>query len=593
MGSAAEGLFGRRMASVLGLAVAAVVMLVLMVGAASAGAATVTSLVGAEDNFGYGGTANPGCVFFDNAGSEDIINGQKVFDNVSLANSGDVGPWTHTFDLTGLTATSAELQVREKFSDPGAGATITIDGQTQSFYANGTSTCGNAIVQTFAVPVADLAGGHVDVTLHQNGDYIALDWSKLVIQTGSSDTAPNKPDAPTSNQSQNADGNQTVSWTAATDGDGDLIDHYVLQHERSDQSSYSDVGSVSGTSYHFGTDGASEGEGTWTYRVIAVDSNGTSSDPSDASTAVVVDQTKPNAPTVAADGTGSQSLSYTSGGGTTWYKNSELVDVTGNGDPVNVADGSLGTGVDATSFTSPFSVTANGTTSGITRTVKDNVGNESASSSALTAHVDAANPTVSYSDCPTGSVPAGTAVTVHWAAADGESGLASAASGSNALNTGSIGAKHVNAPQATDNVGHTSANPGATCNYTVVYNFDGFYKGVSNGAWNKVQPGSAVPLKFSLDGPPVANQNDTLGLNVFASSPAQPVITKVTCPSNLTSSTTTTDTATTSKLLYDPAADQYNYVWKTPSTFSGCYTLQMTFNDSIGTQSKQLRFYFK
>ena len=135
-------------------------------------------------------------------------------------------------------------------------------------------------------------------------------------------TAPDKPAAPTPDQTLNRDGNHTVSWGAVTDADGDSIDHYVLQHERSDQNAFSDVANVSGSAYHFGSDGAAEAEGTWTYRVIAVDSHGTPSTPSDASSVVVVDKTKPNPPT----GHTSPAAAYTdAGSGDHWYKDSVAV----------------------------------------------------------------------------------------------------------------------------------------------------------------------------------------------------------------------------------------------------------------------------
>ena len=107
----------------------------------------------------------------------------KVFDNVLVADhQSAVHSWTHSFDLTGFTAVSAQLQVREDFSDIEA-STITIDGDTQSFTPNGFAHAGPPIVQTFNVPLSDLADGQVDVTFAENGDDIALDWSKLVITT--------------------------------------------------------------------------------------------------------------------------------------------------------------------------------------------------------------------------------------------------------------------------------------------------------------------------------------------------------------------------------------------------------------------------
>src|SRR4051794_29645026 len=111
----------------------------------------------------------------------DFVGANKVFDWVGF---NDFGPWTHTFDLAGATPTSAQLSVRENYSD-GIGATITIDGATQPFESNGPSRCNSSLVQTYNVPLSDLTDGQVVVTVHGNGDAIAVDWGKLVIQTSS------------------------------------------------------------------------------------------------------------------------------------------------------------------------------------------------------------------------------------------------------------------------------------------------------------------------------------------------------------------------------------------------------------------------
>ncbi len=140
------------------------------------------------------------------------------------------------------------------------------------------------------------------------------------------------------------------------------------------------------------------------------------------------------------------------------------------------------------------------TTSGshtITGTVRDNVGLESTAGS-LTVKVDATAPTVSFSNCPTAPLLLNSsAPAANWTASDGHSGLASAASGSEALNTATIGSHSVTA-NATDNVGLTNS---ATCNYSVKFDFDGFYSPVDNlPAWNSAKAGQSIPVKFSLAG---------------------------------------------------------------------------------------------
>ena len=171
------------------LSLVALTLCLALIPVGSAGAVTNTNLVGDEDNFGFGATfsPNPPCSGFGNASGVDIIGGVRVFDSVREFFI-DRGPWTHASPLL-VSATSAQLQVREVYTDGNLGnppeAMITIDGRTQFFEINGSSNCGPPKVQTFNIPLADLADGQVVVTVHQNADLFALDWSKLVFETPS------------------------------------------------------------------------------------------------------------------------------------------------------------------------------------------------------------------------------------------------------------------------------------------------------------------------------------------------------------------------------------------------------------------------
>jgi len=92
------------------------------------------------------------------------------------------------------------------------------------------------------------------------------------------------------------------------------------------------------------------------------------------------------------------------------------------------------------------------------------------------------------------------------------------------------------------------------------YLFEGFYTPVKNPpATNKVKAGASVPIKFSLGG--------DYGLDVFAD--GFPVSQDLDCSTGLPNGTVETETAGGSMLYYDPYTDQYVYVWKTKSDWSG------------------------
>ena len=132
--------------------------------------------MGDKDNFGFGGSSDPTCDFFDNAQPpEDFVGAEKVFDYASTSPPVS-SSWTHTF-VPG--SSFDELQIREYFSDT-LGATITIDGVTTPFESQGDSQCIAPKVQKYPVTAAQLADGQLNVTVTFNGDVIALDYSELV-----------------------------------------------------------------------------------------------------------------------------------------------------------------------------------------------------------------------------------------------------------------------------------------------------------------------------------------------------------------------------------------------------------------------------
>ena len=257
-----------------------------------------------------------------------------------------------------------------------------------------------------------------------------------------------------------------------------------------------------------------------------------------------IDKTGPSAPLA---GTTPASPDYGD-----WFKDSVTVSYSGSTDP-DLADATAGSGVAGYSAAQTFSASG---THGYSGQATDNAGNPS-SATVGSVKVDADNPTVTITGCPTGAIYAGSSHSVTVAASDDESGLASDPSGTVALDTSSVGSRTLSR-SASDNVGHSGS---ATCNYSVVYNWTGFFRPVDDlPMLNSVKAGSAVPVKFSLGG----NQ----GLSIFAAN--HPKSEQIACSSTApVDGIEQTATAGQSALSYDPIAEQYNYVWKTDKAWAG------------------------
>jgi len=106
---------------------------------------------------------------------------------------------------------------------------------------------------------------------------------------------------------------------------------------------------------------------------------------------------------------------------------------------------------------------------------------------------------------------------------------------------------------------------------SVLYNFSGFFQPIDNlPTFNVVKAGSAVPVKFSLNG--------DHGLDIFAAGfpQSQPIACESGAPVD---SIEETVTAGGSSLSYDPLTDQYIYVWKTQKGWTGCRQLIVQLND--------------
>jgi hypothetical protein len=231
-----------------------------------------------------------------------------------------------------------------------------------------------------------------------------------------------------------------------------------------------------------------------------------------------------------------------------------------------------GTEVVVTGASATFTVCAEGINS-LSYYAVDNAENEETAKSA-TIKIDKTKPIITINVPADGAVYLlNQVVNADWSAEDSVSGIASAsgtvASGS-PIDTASVGSKTFTV-NAEDNAGNTQL---ASVSYTVIYDFTGFFQPVDNlPTYNAVKAGSAVPVKFSLNG--------DQGLNIFAVGfpKSVQIANDVTAPVELIGATETV-TAGNSSLSYDVEEDQYVYVWKTDKAWAGtCRQLQVKLND--------------
>jgi len=114
-----------------------------------------------------------------------------------------------------------------------------------------------------------------------------------------------------------------------------------------------------------------------------------------------------------------------------------------------------------------------------------------------------------------------------------------------------------------------------------VYDWAGFFRPIDNDALNAAKAGSAIPVKFSLNG----DQD----LNIFELGYPKSIM--IACDGTNPGDEVETMTAGESSLKYDATADQYIYVWKTSKDWAGsCRKLLVRLND--GT-SHEASFTFK
>jgi hypothetical protein len=451
-------------------------------------------------------------------------------------------------NLTGSTTFTASVSSNNT-------SVATVSPSTVTFTA-----CGDTKVLTVTAVGAGTATISLTGGTNTSGGTFNLAPATFVVNVSApvpTNTAPSAPGAPMASANP-TQGGFTLEWAPSTDAESNAFT-YTLEGRDSDDTSWSPVASgLTDPSYTFGT--GSPTEGTWTYRVKAVETGTSpmSSDWSANSALVVVDRSAPNAPFASP----SSSSPYADSSGTSWWKDSVTVTFTENGDPA-LADGSAGSGVDSVSGSETVSKEGPFELQG---TVKDKAGNVSAATP-FSGAIDSTAPVVMPS-CPSGDVILGSSAQVSWTASDAGSGLASAPSGTLSLDTSTVGPQSVTVPGGTaiDHVGNVSE--AVTCNYKVVYNFDGFFRPVDMApATNVAKAGSAIPVKFSLHG--------NYGLGIIASGYPKFVVTGTATSGD---SIEEYAAATNSGLTYDASADQYVYVWKTDKTLagkSGTFTLKL------------------
>ena len=256
------------------------------------------------------------------------------------------------------------------------------------------------------------------------------------------------PAAPTVSSTLNTNGQFTVSWKASSAIPTGAT--YTLFQKSTGSTSYTQVATgLTGTSYAFGSTNA-HAEGTWVFRVQAQDATHVS-DYSADSPKVLVDKSAPLPPSIRTD----RAAEYPSGG---WWKDKVIVSFADNGDPT-LADGTAGSGVNKSTVKAPVTYSTSGTFTA-TLQIADNAGLKSATTS-LTVKVDTAAPGMTLK-CPSYTFYRYNS-SASFTATDAESGLATPASGSVALDTSSRGSKTLSVT-AKDKVGHSKT---VSCSYTV------------------------------------------------------------------------------------------------------------------------------
>ena len=202
----------------------------------------------------------------------------------------------------------------------------------------------------------------------------------------------------------------------------------------------------------------------------------------------------------------------------------------------------------------------------LTYTASDDSGNAATSLTRTVNVVDTTAPAVTLSGAATMTVILGSGFSDPGATANDSCTGTLPVAVAGTVNTSAIGT-YTLTYSATDASNNTGS---ATRTVNVIYNFTGFFSPVNNlPTLNHVNAGRTIPLKFSLSG--------NHGLGIFAA--GYPASKQVACDSSAPlADLEATETSGGSTLTYSP--DQYQYSWKTESSWAGtCRQLVITLND--------------
>jgi hypothetical protein len=383
---------------------------------------------------------------------------QPLFASSSLASSSVRPFWNLLYQYGTDVVVNAHARQYERFAPlTPAGVVDNVNGIREFVVGTG----GGAWLG-LAAPIANsqaltLTYGVLKLTIRPN----AYDWQFLPVvgsvfsdsghgtcSGGSYADAVRAPSAPVASTALSATGQFSLSWTASPDIPTGAT--YGLWRRSTGSATWVSVATgLTKTSYTFGSTNP-QAEGRWIYRVQAT-GGGKVSNYSGDSAQVIVDKSSPLPPLLKAD----RSAEYAAGG---WWKDKVTVTATDNGDAV-LADGTPGSGVNQSTLMAPVTYKTNGTFTASDQ-VTDLAGWKSTVAS-LKVKVDVSAPSLTL-QCPS-SVKRGAKAYATFSASDGQSGLATPASGSVLLATANRGAQTLSV-QARDNVGHVTTK---SCNYTV------------------------------------------------------------------------------------------------------------------------------